>query len=896
MRFTDTILFVRAHIANRPILAAILILIVGVFSGRLLRQGDETTLQFSSNAESEHSRHEQSQATAWTCSMHPQIRSGKPGKCPICGMPLIPVQTQVASGLRSLTISPETQALMDIETVTVERKFVETEIRMVGKVDFDETKLGYITAWVAGRLDQLYVDFTGVQVNEGDHMVYIYSEQLYAAQEELLQARKYANQATENSTRRGIGNIDLVESAREKLRLLGLTQKQIEKIESEESPSSHLTIYSPVSGVVIEKLKQEGERVRLGERIYTVADLSLLWVHLDAYEADLPWIRYGQEVTITTEAYPGEKFQGLIAFIQPVLNDKTRTVKVRVNVHNPDGRLKPEMFVHAVAHPQVAKGGRVMDPSLAGKWISPMHPEIVKDQPGECDICGMPLVQAESLGYVSTTNDEAASPVVIPYSAALVTGTRAVVYVELPAAPFGLDTAFNAVADAVNAGNTENIRTAFADFSQFLDRPYDQRATYYARKLWNDFADRLSQDSLHGQRVQQVEDAQQVFSSLQETIRDLGEQFSPPNQTTFEGREIVLGTRAGDYYVVKHGLQEGELVAAKGNFKIDSEIQIQAKPSMMTPEGGGGGGGHDHGGSGTKKKSDGQKNAGNQMSLPAEFLKQIESLGTAYQQVAGAVEASDIKQINSTFDQFGAALSGVDKNLLTGHPKMLWKEFAMLLGNDVAEGRDVNQMRDADRVYVILKSHMRQLRGKLGISEAKQLMVEHFQVGSEFQVELAQLWQAYLPLQQSLAEDNFDQATQAIIDFQKAFAAINDRSLADHERTAWGKERARMTKLLNSMQAAPDLKALRVTFAAFSAEIGVLAKSFGFGQVGNVYQLHCPMALGGQGAIWFQNHNQTKNPYYGSSMLECSDRVELISPSTQEESDMKAHEGHPQHD
>ncbi|NOY42444.1 MAG: efflux RND transporter periplasmic adaptor subunit [Planctomycetes bacterium] len=157
--------------------------------------------------------------------MHPQIRSNKPGKCPICGMKLVPVQTQAAGGLRTLTISPEARALMDIETVPVERKYVTTEVRMVGKVDFDETKLGYITAWVAGRLDQLYVDFTGVEVNEGDHMVYIYSEQLYAAQEELLQALKYASGAPTTSTRRGIGNIDLVGSAREKLRLLGLTQK-----------------------------------------------------------------------------------------------------------------------------------------------------------------------------------------------------------------------------------------------------------------------------------------------------------------------------------------------------------------------------------------------------------------------------------------------------------------------------------------------------------------------------------------------------------------------------------------------------------------------------------------------------------------------------------------------
>ncbi|NOY28973.1 MAG: DUF3347 domain-containing protein [Planctomycetes bacterium] len=888
MSFNDLIASARLRIARWPLLAAILLLALGVFLGRLIwqsdRQNEGTAAKHLAGRGSPHAEHEgsgskeegPSQATTWTCAMHPQIRSNKPGKCPLCGMKLVPVQTQVTGGLRTLTVSPEARALMSIETVPVERNYVETEVRMVGKVDFDETKFGYITAWVAGRLDQLYVDFTGVEVKEGDHMVYIYSEQLYAAQEELLQAKKYASQASANSTRRGIGNIDLVESAREKLRLLGLTQKQLEQIELQKRPASHITIYSPVSGVVIEKLKQEGERVRLGERIYTVADLNLLWVHLDAYEVDLPWIRYGQEVTITTEAYPGEKFQGRIAFIQPVLNDKTRTVKVRVNVPNPDGRLKPEMFVHALVRTQVAMGGRVMDPSLAGKWISPMHPEIVKDQSGVCDVCGMPLMRAESLGYVSATTDNLAPPLVIPYSAALVTGTRAVVYVELPAAPSGLDTTFQAVANAVKEGNMANIRKAFTAFSQLLDRPYDQPATDFSRKLWNDFADRLSQDTLRGQRVQQVEEAQHVLTSLQQTINDVDEQFSPPNQVTYDGREIVLGPRAGDYYVVKHGLQEGELVAARGNFKIDSEIQIQAKPSMMTPEGGGGGG-HDHGG-GMKKKSGG-KNGGMKMTLPVDFLKQIEVLGTAYKQITGAVEASDIRQINSAFEQFGGALSRVDRNLLSGSPKMLWKEFAMLLGNDVVEGRDVDQRRDADRVYVMLKSHMRQLRGKMGIPEKKQGPVERIQVGAAFQAELAPLWKAYLPLQQALAEDDFDRARQAIGIFQKAFAAVNDRTLADRERTAWGKERAKMLQLLGTMQASPDLESLREAFAAFSDEIGVFAKSFGFGQVGDVYELHCPMALGGQGAIWLQNHDKTQNPYFGSDMLGCSDRVELVSPA-----------------
>jgi len=834
----------------------------------------------------------QAEATTWTCAMHPQIRRDGLGQCPLCGMKLVPV-SKSSSGIRTIVVSPEARALMSIETAAVERKYLATEIHMAGKVDYDETRLAYITAWVSGRLDRLYADFTGVEVKKGDHMVYIYSEELYAAQEELIQALKYAGERPSSTNRLGLANLDFAESAREKLRLLGLTEDQIKEIGRQNRPTDHLTIYSPVGGVVIEKLRQEGERVRLGDRIYTIADLSQVWVHLDAYESDLPWIRYGQDVTVTTEAYPGEKFLGRIAFIHPVLNDKTRTIKVRVNVPNLDGRLKPDMFVHAVVRPKIALGGRVMDPSLAGKWVSPMHPEIVKDQPGTCDICGMPLVRAETLGYVTAEPDEKSKPLVIPKSAALVTGTRAVVYVELPGVPSGLDTAFNAVSGAMKKGNVAKIQEAFALFGQFLDRPYDQPATQYARQLWNHYADLLGKDAMAGQRVQQTEDAKRAFTSLQETMDDLGEQFSPSDQSTYEGREIVLGPRAGDYYIVKSGLQEGELVAAHGNFKIDAEIQIQAKPSMMTPKGGGGGG-HDHGGSG--KKAAGDQHTGHKTVLPAEFYQQIDRLAAAYQQVTDAVKAEDLKKINSTFDEFGQALSEVDRKLLTGHPKMLWKEFAMLLGNDVVEGRDVVQLAEADRVYLLLKGHMRRMRGQLGISLEKERPVKRIEATSEFQAQLAQLWHAYLPLQQALADDNPGRATEALGDLQRIFAKVDDKSLSDAARGDWEKERAILTKVLDDMKAAKDIEASRVVFLDLSEEISMLVESFGFGSVGPVYQLHCPMALDGRGAIWLQNNDQTRNPYYGAAMLKCSDRVELISPGAKEKNSPEVHKGHQPND
>ncbi len=439
--------------------------------------------------------------TVWTCSMHPQIRQPKPGKCPICFMDLIPVATEDGVvGERQITFSQEALKLMEVQTTLVERKFVEAEIRMVGKVDYDETRVKNITAWVPGRIDRLYVDFTGITVSKGDHMVDLYSPELISAQAELLQALKAAGSIKDNTSElMKRTTLATLEAARDKLRLLGLARAQIDKIENSGAPVTHITIYSPMGGIVIHKNATEGMYVNTGTPIYTLADLSRLWVKLDAYESDLSWIRYGQEVEFSTEAYPGQVFKGKISFRDPVLNAKTRTVKVRVNVDNTDGKLKPEMFVRGVLRAKVAQGGAVMDPELAGKWICPMHPSVVKDRQGTCDICEMDLVTTESL--YTTAGEPNEPPLVIPATAPLITGKRAVVYVRTPDA----------------------------------------------------------------------------------------------NKPTFEGREVVLGPRAKDYYLVIEGLAEGEVVVTKGNFKIDSALQIQAKPSMMNPQGGGASSGHHHG-------------------------------------------------------------------------------------------------------------------------------------------------------------------------------------------------------------------------------------------------------------------------------------------------------------
>ncbi len=657
----------------------------------------------------------------WTCSMHPQIRQPRPGKCPICGMDLIPVFRVVEEeiSLRQISVSKAARELMKVQTTPVERRFVTAEIRMVGKVSFDETLLGYITAWIPGRLDRLFVDYAGLEVKQGDHMVSIYSPELYATQAELIHATKSMRELKKGSANY-VGIINLIDSAKERLRLWGLTEDQIREIEERDKPSDHLTIYAPMGGVVIEKLRLEGDYVNVGDRIYVIADLSQLWVMLDAYESDLVWLRYGQKITFTTEAYPGEKFIGQIVFISPLLNDVTRTVKVRVNVPNPEGKLKPDMFVRGVVHAEIAEGGRVVDPAIAGKWICPMHPEVIEDQSGTCRKCEMPLVTTESMGYASVSEIPIHKPLVIPVSAALVTGTRAIVYVEVP--------------------DTE--------------------------------------------------------------------------LPTFEGREIVLGPRAGDFYLVKTGLQEGEIVVTRGNMKIDSAVQIEAKPSMMMPEGGVIPAMHHHGPE-MPLPEEGRPVV--PIGIPPIFINQLREIEVAYEAVSVAIQARDIYQIRSAFESLGKVLREINGELLTGHPRMLWREFSMLLNNDAVEGSQVKQLKDADRVFLLLQRHMQRVREQFDTAHIDHLPhpPHLIEVPAGFRTQFGRFFDAYNTLQTALAGDDFQGVMKSIPDLQSALKDIDVQILPEDAHHIWTDEYYPIENTLRIMRQSKDIKTLSGRYRSY---------------------------------------------------------------------------------
>jgi membrane fusion protein, copper/silver efflux system len=387
----------------------------------------------------------------YTCPMHPTVRTNDPNElCPICGMELVPMgddDDEDDGDLPRLRVSQRAAALMNVQTVPARRALAEREVRLYGRIEEDERRVKTITAWAPGRLDQLHVDFTGQRVERDQPMVELYSPKLIAAQEELLQAIQAERELRDSDGLAARSARRSVEAARDRLRLFGVSPVFIDQLETTGEVREHITIPAPLNGIVTRRLVRLGDYVDTGDPLYEVADLSHLWMQLSVFESDLPWLHEGQTATFTTPSVPGRTFEGTVAFIDPMLDDRTRSVRVRIDIPNEDRLLKPGMFAQGVVRASVDREGRAM----------------------------------------SSDVDEL--PMIVPTSAPLITGRRAIVYVQLPAE----------------------------------ERP------------------------------------------------------------TFEARDVTLGPRAGNKYVILDGLEEGELVVVHGQFRIDSELQIRGRPSMMQP-------------------------------------------------------------------------------------------------------------------------------------------------------------------------------------------------------------------------------------------------------------------------------------------------------------------------
>ncbi len=683
----------------------------------------------------------------WTCSMHPQIRQPNFGLCPICNMDLIPLQDEGGGGLREVSVSSEAAALLDLRVTPVRRAPAQADIKLFGKIDYDERGITAVTARMGGRLDRLYVDFTGARVRKGDHLAEIYSPDLFVAQKELISA-KSAFERLEASSSPAVRETRkrLLDSARERLRLLQLSDEQIHRIENKSEPSPTLQIDSPQDGVVVEKLVNEGAYVKTGDVILRVADLSSVWLKVEAYESDLPWIRYGQDIEFSVESIPGETFHGRVAFIDPELDSMRRIVSVRANVENPKGLLRPRIFAKVQIASRMTADGHVIDPQLIGKWISPMHPEIIKDGPGQCDICGMDLVPAETLGFVGDEHPHL-DPLLIPRSAVLQTGDRALVYVRLP------------------------------------------------------------------------------------------EKDTP----VFEGRQIVLGPQVGREFIVREGLAEGELVVTRGAFKLDSELQIKGRPSMMNPQ------------AGLEERPASEAS----QDLLGQWPPVLRALG----RLETAARAGNLVAMSEQLQSIRKTVKNVRTDALQPEILNLWNEFSGQLLVDLTLTQDSLGNSPSIALGILARSienagrHLGLPYKAIATTPSDPALVE----------KLKKAVDAYLPLAKALAED--DDAGS------KAGAAFFEMTIADLTLP----DAKALEEAAGPLAAASDIKSRRTAFQQVSHELIELVRLHGVDQLGDLYLVHCPMAFDDNGGDWLSAEPTVLNPYYGDKMLTCGSIKDTLS-------------------
>ena len=300
--------------------------------------------------------------------MHPSVvRDDPEEKCPICGMPLSKRKkgevTKLPPGvLARVQLSPLRVRQAGVATSEVGYRTLVREVRTVGFIDFDERRLVQLSSRIRGRADELHVDFEGTDVRAGDPLYSLYSPDLVTTQQAYLGAieelARLERQSASDAGARAAAEKN-VRSARERLVLWGITEEDLTELERTTEAKNHLVIRSPISGIVIEKRIFAGRYVEVGEIPYTVADLSQVWALAEVFEADIGLVHVGQSVEITTEAHPGVVYRGDVSFVYPVLDVRTRTVKVRVEVANPELALKPGMFVSAVMRFALGEQGEI---------------------------------------------------------------------------------------------------------------------------------------------------------------------------------------------------------------------------------------------------------------------------------------------------------------------------------------------------------------------------------------------------------------------------------------------------------------------------------------------------------------------------------------------------------
>ncbi len=311
-------------------------------------------------------KHDPDEIAYYTCPMDTWVKQSRAGNCPVCGMDLLPV-TKEQQRTGELRIDHRRRQLIGVRTGLVLKRKTTVKIIAIGKVTYDETRLVDVALKYDGFIRKVYVNRPGQKVRKGQTLFTVYSPDLYQAQQEYLLALTQRESATDDGTRASADAA--IVGARDRLRLWDVTWGQLKRIKKAKKPIRYLPVSSPGGGYVVSKHVVDGAAFKAGTRLYRIADLDRVWVEADVYEADIPLVKVGQEATISMSHVSGEHFSGKVAFVYPFLDRSNRTARVRVELKNPNVRLKPDMFANVEI--SVDRGERLMVPESAVIYSGP---------------------------------------------------------------------------------------------------------------------------------------------------------------------------------------------------------------------------------------------------------------------------------------------------------------------------------------------------------------------------------------------------------------------------------------------------------------------------------------------------------------------------------------------
>ena len=513
------------------------------------------------------------------CPMHPSVVRDEPGSCPICGMPLAKRKKGEKAALPAgvvarVQLAPMQVQQAGIQTAEVVYAPLTETLTTVGYVEFDERRLAHIASKVRGmaRVEKLLVNFTGVDVAQGQTLAELYSPELYQAIQELLIAKSSEAPRMQSPLGRSIlgDSRDLVRLATEKLKLWGLTEAQVERILKSGAADYKIPIVSPIGGHVLKKNIVEGQYVQEGQAMFEIADLHRVWVKAQVFEDEIGLVTYGQAVEATVEAFPGQTFPGKVAFVQPHLDPATRTVEVRYDLDNPGHKLRPGMFATVSLTTPVAETPLFRERLAA---VNPSDGTIVRTglsvaEQKICPVTHAPLgsmgdpIAVEVNGEALWTCCDICPPKVKANPAR---------YLPKLAAPARRDNLAPSVAEQqVCPVTMAKLGSMGEPIAVELD----------GRKVWTCCAacppKLKAQPGRYLARLARApKDA--VLTIPESAVIDTGTDkvvYVETEPGVFEGRKVVLGPRSGDRFPVLDGLAPGERVAAQGAFLIDAESRI----------------------------------------------------------------------------------------------------------------------------------------------------------------------------------------------------------------------------------------------------------------------------------------------------------------------------------